>query len=199
MKKRYVSFAAVGLSMMLAVPAFAQTVNVKADARVDVRSPKVMGTSTIKNFRDDMKVVKGEFNARLIQNRVRSDLKVFTAAANRLDKIVSRIESRILKIKANGGVTTEIETNLAVGKVKLAEARVNLSAFSTIDLTSATSTTTARALLQTIKTDAQKTKEALKASHAALIKAVSLMGRTEAGLKIRGDKATTTNATTTSN
>ncbi len=210
MKSRHIALAFLLTSTLVAAPVFAETA---AGVRVDVRKEIEQKKTEIKDLRDsqkkeieqkreekkgEMKEVRAEFNTRILNNKIRSDIKVFTATANRLDKIVARIEARIVKIKAAGGTTTDIQTNLDAGKAKLAEARTHIAEFSSIDLTSATSSTTARTLLGTIKEHAAKAKAALKASHESLVKAVSLMQGVEKKVKVRDDEdaeASTTNKT----
>jgi hypothetical protein len=217
MKHRHIAPALLLAFTFVALPVFAETTE---GVRVDVRKELEQKKAEIKTLRDaqkkeieqkraeikdqreenkgERKEVRAEFSSRVLSNKIRSEVKVFTATANRLDKIVARIEARIVQIKAAGGVTTDIETNLNVGKTKLAEARTHISEFSLIDLSSATSSTTARTLLGTIKEHASKAKEALKASHSALIKAVSLMQGVEKKVKVRDDedvRASTTKPT----
>jgi len=185
MKHTHTLLAGIMVATLVASPVFAETVNVKG--KIEDRNKKVSltGTTTAEQRREEAQNKRIESNTRVLSNNIRSDVKVFTATANRLDKIVSRIESRVAKIKAANGDTTQIEANLAIGKLKLAEARTDIAAISSIDISGATSSSTIRTLFSTIKASAVKAREALKASHAALIKAVTLMQGVEKKVKVK--------------
>jgi hypothetical protein len=200
MKHKYIPLVTLITATLIAFPVFAETITVNVKNKTEDKNPKVNASTTIK-----VESNQAEFNTNVVNNKVQSDIKVFTATANRLDKIVVRIQSRVAKIKAAGGNTVQIEASLNTGISKLAEARIDISAFSSIDLTGATSSTTARALLNIIKADAVKAKDALKASHAALIQAVTLMQGVEAKTKVKikdsnvGENQANTTASTTEN
>lgn len=223
MKSKYTTLAFVLATSLIALPALAQNTNEGAQNRAEVQVQKNESSSTLTNLRDrlqkqleekkqaieknnqEIKNTRTEINTNILNNRVRIDLRVFTATANRLDKIIARIESRVAKIQAAGGNTTNIEAYVNTGKTQLSEARTDITTISNVDLSSATSSTTVRTLLTTIKADAVKARDALKASRASLIQAVTLIMNVETKVKVKdsnvGDsnESTTTASTTVTN
>ena len=187
MKRTSTLLAGLIAVALIATPVFAETASVNVKNKIEDRNKKTEASTTIKveQKKTEDKNKQSEWNTRVLDNKIRGDIKVFTATANRLDKIVVRIQSRVTKIKAAGGNTTQIEASLNIGKTKLAEARADISTISSIDITGATSSTTVRTLFNTIKTNAVKAREALKASHSALIQAVTFMQGVEKKVKVK--------------
>lgn len=158
---------------------------VKASAGVEVRTSI---TERLKGLKDDVKerveLRKGEAESRkastterrteqvskLSKRMIEHAGKVMQATIDRLEKIATRIESRIAKLKANGGNTTLSESFLAEGKVHLTEAKTSLSAFLAIDLS-----TTARLNenIVKIREAASAVKTHLREAHASFVKAIT--------------------------
>ncbi len=165
-----------------------QAENVREQAKTEMERVREQAKTNLEYAREKLKDSRGEIKKEIATKRVSQTLKVYTASADRLDKIVVRIESRIAKIKAAGGDTTAIQTSLDLGKTKLAEARANIAAFAAIDVSSATSTSTAQTLFNTVKVAAAKAKESLKAAHASLVKTITLIQGSEKTIKVKEAK-----------
>lgn len=91
----------------------------------------------------------------------------FTAAALRLETLANRIDSRIVKMKAEGKTTVEAESQITIARKEIDEARIGIRAIASTTQSAITSKTfeNLRALSESIKEDT-------KAAHAALVKAV---------------------------
>lgn len=203
MKQKFLPL--IALSLVFAFPVFADSTTTKKTEIKDIREQEKgeikdiqeKAKNEIKDIQETLKDKRGEIKKEIASKRVEQTLKVYTEAADRLDKIVIRIESRIAKIKAAGGDTTAIQTSLDLGKTKLAEARADIAAFAAIDVSSASSTSTAQTLFNTVKTSAAKAKEALKVAHASLVKTVTLIQGSEKTIKVKEDGESDKNASST--
>ncbi len=173
--------------------------NVREQAKQEMERVREQAKTEFEYTREKLKDSRGEIKKEIASKRVNQTLKVYTEAANRLDKIVVRIEARIAKIKAAGGDTTAIQTSLDLGKTKLAEARAGIAAFAAIDVSSATSTSTAQTLFNTVKIAAAKAKEALKVAHSSFVKTITLIQGAEKIVKENEDEDDDKNASTTTN
>lgn len=113
--------------------------------------------------------------------------RVLAATIDRLEKIVLRVDSRIAKVKAEGGVTAESEAFSAQAKVHLSEARQSLATFSSIDLRA----DKAQENFAKVRDAANATKEHIRAAHESLMQAIRALkpGRSN-------HEATTTASTT---
>ncbi len=113
--------------------------------------------------------------------------KVLEATISRLEKIVTRLDSRIAKVKADGGVTAESEAFSAQAKVHLSEARQSLAVFASIDLSADKIQTN----FEKIRTAVGQVRTHIKEAHESLMKAIRALkpGRVNAN-------ATTTASTT---
>lgn len=184
------------LSLVFALPVFADSTttkkteikDIREQAKGEIKDIQEKAKTEIKDIQETLKDKRGEIKKEVAAKRVSQTLKVYTEAADRLDRIVVRIESRIAKIKAAGGDTTAIQTSLDLGKTKLAEARANIAAFAAIDVSSATSTSTAQTLFNSMKVAAAKAKEALKVAHASLVKTITLIQGLEKTVKVKEAK-----------
>lgn len=114
--------------------------------------------------------------------------KVFTATIGHLEDILSRVESRIAKVKAAGGDASASESFALEVKTHLAAAKAEIAAFSSIQITADKATDN----FEAVRAAGAKVKEHIKAAHESLMNAVrSLVPGREAR------NATSTNATTT--
>ena len=93
--------------------------------------------------------------------------EVILATIARLERIIERIESRIEKIKARGGETTEAEGFVATAKDNLADATEAVNNFPT-DFTS----DKAQKNFETIRAAAAVAKESIRTAHTNLKNAV---------------------------
>jgi len=202
----------VALSLLFALPAFAQDT---ADSSETNTGPNDSSRPAIRTeqkdqreaLREEMKDKRGElkeqtqalrteFKVEIAKMRLANAVRVFTATANRLDRIVARIESRISKIEAAGGKVDDIQDALDLGKENLAEARAEIEVFAGIELSSATSNTTAKALFDEVKVSATKAKASLKAAHASLVKTITLIKGMERTVKVPEEAETETETET---
>ncbi len=180
----------------------ASTTPVKA--RVDVRNnievKRASSTATSTGVRANVEVRKNmreahrassttrrlELTQSIAKRAAEHAAKLMTATVERLEKIAMRIEARIVKVKANGGITTESERYLAEAKVALSEAREDIREFLAMPVTSERVSENMHAL----RALAVDIKEQLREAHALLVQAtVSLKGSSTAN-------ATTTTRTT---
>ena len=106
-----------------------------------------------------------EFQQAVAKRQVENTARVILATIERLENIIVRLESRMAKIKAQGGVTSESETFVAAARANLSDARLAVDAFVSIDLSSE------RALenFQRIRATAAETREHIPAPHPNLI------------------------------
>lgn len=199
MKKTIYSLALA--SLLAASPAFAQEGEVKARAGVSVPTRvkveaqtsaevRVRQASSTRSTDSGQAERRATIQASVAKRMVERAGKVMQATIERLEKLSARIESRIAKVKVEGGATAESEAALAAAKVHIGEAKAELKTFLAISLTSEQLSEN----VSTLRTAAAKVKVHLREAHAALVKSVVALkpGRTEA--KVRATStATTTN------
>lgn len=116
------------------------------------------------------------------------------AAINRLKKIADRLDSRIAKEKARGVDTTKAEANIAIARVKIADAETAVtlaanivsSAKASVDLSS--TTTKPSDVSKPVREALAKAREAVFAAHKALVEAIaSLTGVVATSTEEHGD------------
>jgi hypothetical protein len=150
------------------------SVNVRAEAGVSGR-----GASTSAEKKDALTDGLLILRARLqagAETRIRSFvgkmLERFNAAVERLEKLTLRIESRIAKMKAEGKITTNAETHIAVAKEEIAKAKVEIAKIPAVLETAFESEVKGRIFAELrVSTNAVQT--ALKNAHAALARAIA--------------------------
>ena len=120
-----------------------------------------------------------EFQQAVAKRQVENTARVILATIERLENIIVRLESRMAKIKAQGGVTSESETFVAAARANLSDARLAVDAFVSIDLSSE------RALenFQRIRAAAAETREHIRAAHRNLMMAARSLGSVEMNLE----------------
>ncbi|KKP56434.1 MAG: hypothetical protein UR80_C0003G0012 [Parcubacteria group bacterium GW2011_GWB1_35_5] len=99
----------------------------------------------------------------------------FSTAANRLDILVIRIESRIEKIEARDIDVTEANDLLVIAKTKIETAKTSISLIALPEIIDPAASTTASAIkeaFETTKTQIEQAKKDLKAAHAALVEVI---------------------------
>ncbi|MDZ4205917.1 MAG: hypothetical protein U1C12_01760 [Patescibacteria group bacterium] len=121
-----------------------------------------------------------EFQQNIAKRKVEHTAKVILATIERLEKIIVRIESRIIKVKARGGVTSESEGFVAAAKVNLSDARIAVNAFASIDLSS----DKAAENFERIRTAAAEAREHIRAAHQNLMMAIRSLGSIEINVKV---------------
>lgn len=121
-------------------------------------------------------------------------VKRLEAALAREVKLADRIDSRIVKLKANGVVTTEAEAKIAIARTKMTEAQTAVAAAKTqidtaVTTANATGSTTAiKDAGKEVREQMQIAREALVAAHKALVAAVESL---KANLKFTATTETT--------
>ena len=109
-----------------------------------------------------------EMQTNIAKRRVEHVTKVILATIKRLEKIITRIESRIEKIKERGGDTTEAEDFVALAKENLADAKVAVDAFINLDLSGSTAVEN----FEMIRAAAAEARENISSAHRNLMMAV---------------------------
>ena len=101
------------------------------------------------------------------------------AAINRLKKIADRLDSRITKEKARGVDTTKAEANIAIARVKIADAETavtlaaNIVSSTTASIDLSSTTTRPSDIGKPVREALTKAREAIFAAHKALVDAIS--------------------------
>lgn len=149
--------------------------------------------STTREIRGDRKeIIKTRVEAKFGKMFLR-----YQATIDRETAIMAKINTRIIKIKAAGGATTDAEKFTAEAKVHLDEAQVALDALKTTALNdsqiaSSTTKSLAKETLEAMKKSGQELEKHIRSAHQALEKSVgSLKGlpqlRNASSTKERGD------------
>ena len=157
------------------------------DMKANTMERRASTTERIKDIKVRIEERKASTTARRteIQQNVAKRLadnasKTLSATIERLEKILSRVESRIAKVKAEGGVTTEAEGFVAEAKVHLSQAQQGIEVFASLNLTA----DKAQANFETIRAAAATVKEELKAAHENLMKAARALKGPKAGVNV---------------
>ncbi|OHA89619.1 MAG: hypothetical protein A3C70_02590 [Candidatus Zambryskibacteria bacterium RIFCSPHIGHO2_02_FULL_43_14] len=213
MKHRVTVSVVVFAVIVMALPVFAEGPNFEANDKSSTTPTKVRAIeirkemearrastterrAEIKNNIEQRKASsterRVEMQRSLVKRKVEHVTKVILATIERLEKIVIRIESRIAKIQERGGDTTEAEGFVAVAKGNLADARVAVEVFATLDLFDSAVAKN----FETVRAAAAEAKEHIRAAHRNMMMAVRALKGPNTGVK-REERATTT-ATSTS-
>lgn len=135
--------------------------------------------------KDENRGKSSEAHENVLLKRIDHTYKVLNATANRLDKIASRIESRIEKIKAEGEQTTDAEASVKLAKENLAEARVHINLI--VSTASSTASTTDSSIFDKIRTEAKTSKDSLIEARRNLSKAIGFIKGLERNLGNEGE------------
>ena len=101
------------------------------------------------------------------------------AAINRLKKIADRLDSRIAKEKARGVDTTKAEANIAIARVKIADAETavslaaNIVSSTTANIDLNSTTTKPSDIGKPVRETLARARESVFAAHKALVDAIS--------------------------
>jgi len=200
MKKTIYSLTLLSL-LALSTPASAQEINARVKTRANsyaevrmelkARMDARMASTTLRtedrmassserreDKKTEMEARKASSTARRVemqqgiaQRQMERATKVFTATIEHLENILARLESRIAKVKAEGGVTTESESFVVETKVHLTAAKTSLVAFSSIQITS----DKASENFEAVRTAGGEVKAHLKEAHQSLVKALKAL------------------------
>ena len=109
-------------------------------------------------------------------------MRRMNAALNQFENIVTRIESRIEKLKARGVDTASVEASLSTSVGLVATAKVDVQALSTL-VASVTESSDAASVKEQLRAAIDKATGSVKAAHRALLdtaKALSALVRVSA-------------------
>ena len=109
-----------------------------------------------------------EFQQDIARRKLAHVTRVMLATIERLEKILARIESRIDKVQARGGETTESKKFAADAKVNLSAVRAKVGTFASIDLSS----DKAAENFERIRVAAAEAREIIRTIHENLMMAV---------------------------
>ena len=172
MKKQYSAILLL-LSLTLAVPVFAEDEGASSspsNTRVERREQIKRNIELRRASTTERRI---ERRQALEKRRVENVTRMMLATIARLEKIIARIESKIEKIKGEGGSTSEAENFVVLAKGNLADAKVAVDTFSKLDL----SGNTALENSDTIRAAAAEAREDIKDARENLVKAIkSLKG-----------------------
>jgi hypothetical protein len=173
-----------------------QLKNTAKTLRENEKEHRASTTAEIKDLRKDMKENRDDLRSDIVKIRVSNTARVITATITRLEKITERIQSRLTKVQANGGTTTQAQVLVDAAKVNIADAKVQVGIIASLQVGSTTSSTTAATNFEGIKAAAKVARESLESARQNLMKSVRYIQ----GLHLGDDKDrehATTTATTT--
>lgn len=194
MKQRILSFTIAVLLVAVATPTFAQgvrinltgsasstPVKVRAEARAEIDAKRASSTKRMGERKVEAQVRQASSTAKrvemqrgLAKRKAEHTARVLTATVERLEKIIVRLESRIEKVKANGGATAESEGFVAEAKEHLSLAKASIALFASVDL----SGDKAQENFERVRLIAVEAKEHIREAHTSLMKALRALGKT---------------------
>ncbi|MFZ2484348.1 MAG: hypothetical protein WAX80_03495 [Minisyncoccia bacterium] len=127
-----------------------------------------------------------EFQQNIAKRTVEHVAKVMLATIERLEKIIVRVESRIDKIQERGGDTTEAEGFIVLAEENLADAKIAVEAFASLDL----SGSTASENFETIRAAAAEARELIRAARENLRNAVKSLKSITVSAEVEGSLET---------
>ncbi len=168
----------------------------KMNAKMEITSIKANLASTTVELRAEIK----QRMQKRAENRLDKMTERFEATIEREGKILTRINSRIAKVKTAGGDTTESEKFALEAKLHLDEADSSLTALETSvenSIEAQASTTTkimTKEMIANLKKSAAEVEKHLRAAHAASVNAVSsLQGMSTTEAKVNASSTTQVN------
>jgi hypothetical protein len=173
MKNKLLLFLVLVSLTVLPILSFAETststVRKTIGDEIEARNIKASVQEIKQNAIDKIKAITNRF----IQNVIER----FDAGINRLEKLSGRINSRMVKMEANGTDITKAKELLAIANTKIEVAKTSIAAIAPDIESVATSTTistsTLKEGLKIIKTQIAKAKEDIGVAHAALVDVVN--------------------------
>ena len=168
-------------------------IDARKDLREDVKDRNQEAREKIKDERQNIKDQREERRREIAKKHFEQVVARMTAHIERLEKLATRIETRIGKIEATGRDMTKAKSNLAIGKTKIDSAKSALVSFKTSGLSTVDSlaSTTPNNLLKSLKDSADVVEKLIREAHQALVDAVNSI--------IPGKPGTATTTSTGSN
>lgn len=160
-------YAETGVNVSATAQATTTRLQERRELNADIKANIQAEREDIKNTRTEARVEIRNDQREIIRQRLSRQYNVvairYQATIERLQTIVARLDSRILKIKNAGGNTTASETFSAQAKTDITKAHTDLSSFMALASTTAS-----------VQADASTTPETLKTKLTAL-KTASLL------------------------
>jgi exonuclease VII small subunit len=170
-----------------------------AEEKAQIKAEIASTTANAKNLRQELKdAVEIKIGKKLDAQKLKI-ANEFENAINNLQSLVTRIESRIAKMNADGTDTTKANLLLETAKTKITLATTEVTNLENIlaqQMPSSTSTSQVsqrKAILKTINAESNKTKLAIKTAQKAIIGVVNSL---KPGLQ-KTKSSTSTEATST--
>ncbi|MEK9171626.1 MAG: hypothetical protein AAB782_00090 [Patescibacteria group bacterium] len=167
MKKQYLSVS-LFLALALALPVFAEEGNINAGRRASTterREDRMENREERKASSTERRV---EMQRGLAKRKAEHTARVLTATVERLERIIVRLESRIAKVRGNGGAVAETEAFVAEAKNHLSLAKSSIALFVSLDLTGQK----AQENFERVRTLAAEVKGHIREAHTSLMKAI---------------------------
>ncbi len=180
-------------------------------------SAKVKATTTVKTNNaastttratTTAKVRLNEVKSRIEENRqqriikhIKNTYDLYTKRLNNIEDLSKRVDSRIAKFES-ASTTASASSSISLAKTANASAKLKIEAARKIlteinlDATAAVSSTTPNKSLPALLAKFTKAKEAIKAAHAEVVKAIRALKNAEEKNKVKTNNAGGVNATT---
>lgn len=140
----------------------------RTELKADFESRKASSTERMADRKASTTAKRIEVKQNIAKMQMTRAIKVFTVTIEHLENILARVESRIAKVKAEGGVTTQSEGFVAEVKTHLSAAKTDLAALSAIQITAENSTDN----FEVVREAGQKVKAHIRLAHESLMKAL---------------------------
>lgn len=144
---------------------------VRTQAEVRSSAPTQGGAERSSEQREATQERRIEIQANVAQRMASNTMRVMNAMAIRLEGLIERLESRIAKVEAEGGVTAEATAHVEEAKDHLALARAEIAVFATVDL----SADTVSENFQRVRSIAAEVKMHFRETHKSLMNAVRVL------------------------
>src|SRR3989344_2575073 len=113
---------------------------IRTDLRTEIEARKASSTARLAEIRAQAEARKAsstaarvEMQRSLAKRKAEQTARVFAATVKRLEGIITRLESRIEKVKVAGGDTLRPEAFVEEAKNHLSEAKTSIALFASID------------------------------------------------------------------
>ncbi|MDO8589859.1 MAG: hypothetical protein Q7R69_01130 [bacterium] len=148
----------------LASPALAKEPNVRTQTetrKVEAQTRKASSTDA-----------RAEMQRGLAKRKAANTSRVLTATVERLERIIVRLESRIEKVKADGGVTATSTAYVVEARNHLSLTKASIALFASVDL----SGDKAKENFERVRDIASEAKGHIREAHRSLTKAIRALG-----------------------
>lgn len=160
------------------------------DARDQFKSVASSTKAEVRDLHREDEGMRMNFKVDIAKHQAEIAGKVFQATLDRMSTLITRIESRIAKIKAAGGDTSPAESSVAAAKADITDAKAHIAIITSTDISGAT--TTAATRFEAVKTEAMSVRKDLIDAKQNLMRAVQSLH----GLGDGEDKSATSTTST---